>query len=121
MDHSKLTILEVLKQYEKEFITGIDEYAVLFKTIGSGDHENPRWIIFAGLTHDRSAFKFVSSQESSIRFSIPVKDQSLDRAILIHSWTETVIFFRTAKYTRLRDFHPTIEIGPGDPHETRGL
>jgi hypothetical protein len=98
----------VLEKYKPQILAGLEEKATMFKMIGMGDYESPRWFIFGRCDFEAKTIKFESSQKGSLFFTVPVEEDDL----WAFEWYDKVAeWYRPLKYNYLRENHPTIDIG----------
>lgn len=99
-------IKELCKKYLPKFLEELNEHCVLFKMIGMGSFESPKWFQYRGKENGKLVFK--SSQTDNIWFAIDLEEKDVEQ-ITHEDYDEIYLYFRAAKYAYIKEHHPTIK------------
>jgi len=99
-------IYQVLETLNERFIDALDAHLFIYKMIGSSTSESPMWMQLDTVKEDDFHLTFINSQRSSISFTVPADDDTLQ---WIDAYRDVSYdYFKYLKYTHIRDNHSTV-------------
>lgn len=98
----------ILEQYKQSFLGQLDHQCLLFKTIGSGVRESPKWIQLQEEDEVNGKLIFRNSQVPEIGFEL---EMNADHKGYYIDYMELYDYFKQLKYDFIRENHPTITEG----------
>ena len=101
--------LEILNQYRDLFLGKIEHMCSFYKVIGKGTVESPMWFQFSHFNcfgNDGTRLTFKSSQ-CGLEFDVDLNEDHIGE-IDSMEFTDIYNYFRTLKYTYIKENHPTI-------------
>jgi len=108
---SSFPIENALNKLRAPFLIKFDHLCNVFKILGNGSSESPRWIQYRADKSDENSLYFQSSRNSNIYFTLNINQLSdEERQILMMRFESVYEYFRSLKYRFLKENHPTITI-----------
>lgn len=99
----------ILVKLEPEFIEKLKYSCCIFITIGT-PNENPKWFQYNTFDPEKNIMHFESSQNDKIWFDVDTSKLTENEKMWIDGcFMEVYEYFKSVKYTLLKDKFPTIK------------
>lgn len=103
---------DIFSKYAIAYLEKLETCANLFKLIGMGEHENPKWLQYRGVSdsHRELGVKnhlYFKSSQCPVGFLIPIENDE-DFHFFVCSYSEAYDYFKALRKKHLSENHPTI-------------